>query len=310
MSLKYFPIRYGRGANDWRLGWPPQPIRTRDSRSSTTRTRDGWFWMALQAALAGLGVKTSDARQVEKELRGVAAVRTDDEMLSPMGSGRTIERGTYWDGTGVNAKLDEKVAPVRDFVRGFIPDNIVGAEDPGTVIALGRVYLPQVEDEDERESLARAHDEAETEWKRDKRSGGELVAGDAARGVEGTDPSDLISTTFRPGTQAAELARFRKPGDPAPMSGVNPPATDQSRTACDVPPEPGSGIARRVGDGRAMRVTRNFLPGSNRGISTADYAAGLKQKRAAMATRDRTAPVAKARVTGAEFAALRANKRA
>jgi hypothetical protein len=115
------------------------------------------------------------------------ARRMRDERLDPMTSGQTISRGTYWDGTGVNPKLDEKVGPIRDFVSGFIPGNVVGAESPGTVIDLGRVYLPRVQDEELRQGLARAMDEAEEEWKKDARSGMKVTE-DAARRPTGRLP--------------------------------------------------------------------------------------------------------------------------
>jgi hypothetical protein len=156
-------------------------------------------------------IQTSDSATFGRERRERSSL-TRDERLDPMTSGQTISRGKYWDGTGVNPTLDEKVAPIRAFVRGFIPGNIVDAESPGTVIGLGRVYLPQVADGEQRESLMRAHDEAEEEWKKDKRSGSELVGEDAARaraakdaeqatrGVPGTSPSNLVATTFTPGS--------------------------------------------------------------------------------------------------------------
>jgi hypothetical protein len=73
--------------------------------------------------------------------------------------------------------------------------------------------------------------------------------------------------------------------------------------AADVPPH-----EKQTKDGRAMARHRNYLPGTNRGISTQAYQDTLRNERAKMATQDRAAPAAKARVTGAEFAALRATK--
>jgi hypothetical protein len=108
------------------------------------------------------------------------AARTSDEWLESMNSGQTISRGTYWDGAGVNPKLDEKVAPIRNFVSGFIPGNVVGAESPGTVINRGRSYLSQVQDEQVRAGLRRALDEAEEEWRKDKRYSPAQARDDAA----------------------------------------------------------------------------------------------------------------------------------
>jgi hypothetical protein len=145
-------------------------------------------------------------------------------------------------------------------------------------------------------------------------------------------------TSFNPHTQAAELAARRKPSNPPPMPGVNP-AADRGRvvTAADyarnlrdgraakdapsgepqTPTEENSGPAfpsrskDAAGDGRtvtydaraATRALRNYLPGSNAGISAQEYQDRLRAGRKAM-TQDAAAATTKARVTGAEFAAL------
>lgn len=96
---------------------------------------------------------------------------TRDELLESQNSGQVISRGTIWDGAGINPRLDEKLSPVREFTRGFVPGNIVDAVDPGVVIRLGRIFTPHTQEEELRESMKRAIDEAEAEWKRDERSG-------------------------------------------------------------------------------------------------------------------------------------------
>ena len=166
----YDCVRTGPGRGDWRLKLrEPLRMETRDNRGP-------------RFPLFG---PNDVVRLATRSERGT----TRDETLTPMTSGQTISLGTRWDGTGVNSKLDEKVGPIRDFVRGFIPDNVVGAEDPGTVIRLGRVYLPRVEGEETREALTRALDEAEEEWRKDRRSQGQ--------GVEGTSPPTTDSATRR-----------------------------------------------------------------------------------------------------------------
>jgi len=212
MSLNYDCVRYGSGAQDWRLV-PRGPIQTRDSAAG----------------------RPSNTRRA----------RTRDELLEPMTSGKTISRGTIWDGTGVNAKLDEAVSPVREFVAGFIPGNVVHAVDPGTVISLGRTFLPQEQDEERREALSAAMDEAEEEWRKDKRS---------------TADNDL------------------PPGEKK--------------------------LPKTTEDARAMGRPRNYLPGTNRGVTTQRYQDNLREGRAAFATRDQTRPVPKAQCSGPDFARL------
>jgi hypothetical protein len=134
-------------------------------KASRTPTRDSVSIRTHGPSVRGFGPDDAIRFPTARE-RG----QTRDEVLSSMNSGQVISRGTVWDGTGVNAKLDQKVAPIRAFVRGFVLDNIVGAESPGTVISLGRVFAPHVQDDDEREALTRAMDDAEEEWRRDKRS--------------------------------------------------------------------------------------------------------------------------------------------
>jgi hypothetical protein len=150
-------------------------------------------------------IQTSDSATFGRERRERGSL-TRDERLDPMTSGQTISRGKYWDGTGVNPKLDEKMGPVHPFTRGFIPDNIVHAVDPGTEINLAKVWLPQVEDEEKRKGLELALDAAEEAWQADPRCGDAARARaakdaeQATRGVPGTAPSDLVATTFTPGS--------------------------------------------------------------------------------------------------------------
>jgi len=176
-----------------------------------------------------------------------------DEILTPMTSGQTISRGTVWTGTGENPQLDKALAPVRDFTRGFIPGNIVDAEDPGVVISLARVFAPHVPDETARHLVGLAIDDAEEQWRKDKRSG---AAND--QGVEGTEPSDLVAKTFGP-------------------SGSNDKRNRDD--ACDLPPE-------RTGDSRMPhRPTSSVLFNAAR---TASFAKNLQAARAAQLTVDVT----------------------
>lgn len=125
-------------------------------------------------------------------------------------------------------------------------------------------------------------------------------------------PTYSMGTQKGPHTQLSELENLRKPGDSSIMRSIYPAAVadDESREPpCDRQVEPGSRLDGKTKDGRAMTRSRGYLPGTNRGISTADYAAGLKKGREAMATSDRAAPAATARMTAADFAALRVNKR-
>ena len=178
MSLDYDCIRYGRAPNDWRLV-PRGPIQTRDSK---------------------------DLSLFGRERR----VRSRDEILESQNSGRIIGLGKVWTGAGVNPELDEKTASIRDFVSGFVPGNVVHAEDPGKVISLGRVYLPEVQDEERREALARAMDEAEAEWKKDERSG----HGPAADKPVTTDSATTRSRLFGGGkaTPASQYADSLRKG--------------------------------------------------------------------------------------------------
>ena len=236
--------RTGAGRNDFRLV-PRQPIPTRDA--ATFRSR------GPSVPLFG---PNDSVRNATRRERGW----TRDEINTPMTSGKTINRGTYWDGTGVNAKLDEKVAEIRDFVSGFIPGNIVGPEDPGTMISLGRVYLPRVADDEAREALARAMDEAEQEWRKDRRS--------------------QDQTTFRPGTQQAEAERYRQRSDGPLSTAMYPPTTDSATRRTLFGAERTRDYAASLRKGReAQTVT---APTKVR--TAGDYAANLTAGRAAKRT--------------------------
>jgi hypothetical protein len=161
-----------------------------------------------------------------------------------------------------------------------------GENGPGPVIHLGHAYPHGVKDALTRARAGRDHEQ---------------------RPLPGMQVG--LGTVMTPRTQAAELERYRTPSDGPAMKGINPGAEDEGR-ACDLPPEPGGRLdGKPTRDGRAMARVRNYLPGTNRGISTADYAEGLKKGREAMAAQAQ-APAARARMTAAEFAALHAKKRA
>lgn len=137
--------------------------------------------------------------------------RTKDELLESLNSGKTIGLGTVWTGAGVNPELDEKVAPVRAFVAGFIPGNVVGAEDPGTVIDLAKVWLPRVEDEEKRKGLELALDEAEEEWKKDKRSSADTACDEPPSSEKTKDARSrpIMGNRLLPGVRAAFHDRTR-----------------------------------------------------------------------------------------------------
>jgi hypothetical protein len=249
--------RTGAGRNDFRLTL--RTIETRDA--APTRSRGP----GLPLFGPNDSVRTSTRRE-----RGM----TRDETLTPQTSGQTISRGTYWDGTGVNAKLDAKVGPIRDFVSGFIPNNIVHAVDPGVVIDLGRTYTPRLQDEEAREAMTRALDEAEEEWRNDERS---------AR----------AATTFRPGTQRAEAERYRQRSDGALSSAMYPRPTDAPHNHGPAADLPVTDAARGLALFAAARS------------HTQDYAAALKKGR------ETAAPTAPAKVkTAADYAANLAAGRA
>lgn len=109
------------------------------------------------------------------------------------------------------------------------------------------------------------------------------------------DVDGELAHTFTAAAQDA-VARFRR-------------ARDQER-GCDLPPVEGSRLDGRTKDGRSMGHHRSYLPGTNSGISTADYAEGLRKERAKMATQDHSGVVAKPVMNAAEAAALRAAVRA
>jgi hypothetical protein len=117
---------------------------------------------------------------------------------------------------------------------------------------------------------------------------------------------------FTPHTQLSELERTHLPSDSPIMRSIYPAAGAKDQgAACDVPPEPGSfGKSTKDAVRRSMGRLRSYLPGTNRGITTQAYQDKLRDERAKMATKDQqAAPVATARMTAADFAALRANKR-
>jgi hypothetical protein len=239
--LNYECVRYGAGPNDWRLV-PPRAIATRDS-VPLLRTNLAQVDPAVRPALEQC---LSEANALLKASNAARSSRTRDDVLEGNDPAKRISRGTVWTA--------ESVQPIRDSLvdgiaaleahKNFVLGVPLEAEEIGEVIDLAKTWVASAED-----ALARAANDAEQ----------------ATHGVPGTEPSDLVATVFAPGTQAAELARYRKPGDSPPMKGVNP-----------------------TQDGRAMTRIRNYLPGSNRGISTADYAENLKKGREAQSV---TAPV-------------------
>lgn len=188
--------------------------------------------------------------------------RTTDEILESMNTGKLTARGTVWEG-GKYPKLDEALDPVRAFVRGFVGGNVVNAEDPTTVLNLGRTYLPRVTGAEERKATEEAIEKATKAWREhsatEERKSGPLLPG--------WDPSNLLGTTFTPGGEG-KGARDHDP-------------------ACDKP------IVAGTTDSRGADLRRMF--------STAPSVAYAERLRQGRATMDGVAP-AKVR-TSADYAA-------
>ena len=250
--------RYGPGRNDWRLTLR-QPIQTRDAATFHARG-PGYPLFGPNDAV----------RHPSPRERGL----TRDEILEPMTSGQTISRGTIWTGSGVNAQLDAKVAGIRDFVSGFIPGNVVGPEDPGTVISLGRVYLPRLQDEEAREAMTRALDEAEEEWRRDKRS----------------QDQSAPATTFRPGTEASEVDKYWRRSDGERSTRMYP--------GTDAPHDHGP-----AGDLQVIDAAHGSTLRAASLKRTQDYAAGLKKGREAQSVTAAKATTAAKVTPAADYAA-------
>ena len=132
-----------------------------------------------------------------------------DEWLTPMTSGKTISTGTRrYDATSVYPHIEEKVAPIRALVGGFVPPNILHAVTAGEWINLGRVWAPHVPEEN-REGLRRAVDKLK----------------EALEQLPGTKPSDLVATTFgSSGSEddAHDVPPHEKPTTDAPAARPTP----------------------------------------------------------------------------------------
>jgi hypothetical protein len=209
----------------------------------------------------------------------------DDVLTGNTDPQKRISRGTIWTAEGVQPIRDSLIDALtaleghKNFALG-VP---LEAEEIGKVIDLAKRWVARAQD-----ALRAAKDQEPR---------------------EGLDPEALIATSFSPHTQRTELERYRRPGDPPITKGIYPGAEDEER-ACDLPPEPGGRLdGKPTRDGRAMSAVRPYLPGTNRGITTQQYADNLREGRKPMGTHDQAAPVARARVTAAEFAALHAAKR-
>jgi hypothetical protein len=251
-------------------------------------------------------LQTRDARTVDPPLplmRPGDRVRmasrrergTRDELLTPMTSGQTISRGKLWPaGAGADPELDAALSPVIDFVRGFVPDNVVGAVDLAGVISLGRVFLPQAPEE-LRESLSQALDDAQAAWEAVAQPGRD----EETRPLPGMEPGH--GRSFNPYTQGGEARRYRQPGDDPLQPGLNPSAD----VACDVPVEPGSRMDGKPSSTRDQRGGSGLFASARRQVER--YASGLPEKRAAL-TQDKSPPTAKPRMSSAEFASLRKGK--
>jgi hypothetical protein len=210
--------------------------------------------------------------------------RTVDDTLTGNDPQKRIALGTVWTA--------ESLEPLRDYLtsaiealeahRNFVPDVPVGAQDIaklGEVINLAHTYQALATD-----ALRRAKD----------------------AGVEGTSPDDLIVArgAGTPATQLSELQSSRKPSDSPVMRSAYP--ADAAERPGENEHEAGPCFPSRSEDSARRPMLRNGsqVLGSNRGISTADYAANLKKERAALAAQAQAAPAGKARVTAAEFAKL------
>jgi hypothetical protein len=256
-------------------------LSSRERSPRAHLSSDAMFWLALRASLSALNIRTADADQVERELRGVAAMRgsrtRDDVLTGNDPVPKTIGLGRIWTATAEELR-DAATSPVAELQSGknFVLAEVVEPEDVEDYVAangkppidLGVTYQALAAD-----SRARRARDAEA-------------------------PRVSMGRQFGPHTQAAERDKNWEPGDGPRMAGINPGAEDD---ACDVPPHmKGTKDAARGGSSLFARARQHVQ----------DYAAGLAPKRAAMAAQVAAAAAPGARCTAAEFAAARANKRA
>jgi hypothetical protein len=253
---------------------PTQPIPTRDA--ATIRTHDP----------EGLPMNFRDEHMRSR--------RTGDDIMTGNDpSPKRIALGKVYTATAEELRdlVTDPVTPLQPG-RNFVLGEILGPEDvsdyegengPGPVINLGHAYPQGVKDALTRARAGRGRDQG-------------------PRPLPGMEEPDRLGTTFRPGTQQAEAEEYWRRSD-GPLKGVNPtPDSD----APDLAPHQ----KKPTRDGRAMARVRNYLPGTNSGITAQQYQDNLREGRAKMATQDQSPPAPKARVTAAEFAALHAKKRA
>jgi hypothetical protein len=118
---------------------PRRPIRTRDAdsfpvfgrgrRTHSPSSHDRGFWLALRGALSALNIRTADAEQVEKELRGVA--RTHDDIATGNDpSPKRIGFVVRWTGTAEELRdaVNDPVEPLQSS-KNLVLGEVLGPED-------------------------------------------------------------------------------------------------------------------------------------------------------------------------------------